>query len=180
MLNNITSLAASETSASGLSALGVDARAFLIQLITFVLVFFVLKKYAFKPILKVLAERRETIEAGVALGEEMRREKAELEKKTDNILQDARKQADEIIATANDAGREAIKEAETKAGAKADAIVDEAHRRIDQDAARVRKQLESELVGLVADATEAIIEEKIDAKKDDALIKRALKESAKA
>jgi F-type H+-transporting ATPase subunit b len=94
------------------------------------------------------------------------------------MLQEARKGADEIISNANDTGREAIKEAEEKAKLKADSIVEEAHRRIDQDAARVRKQLESELVGLVADATEAVIEEKVDAKKDEALIKRALKEIA--
>ena len=178
MLTNITTLAASESGGSGLSALGVDAKAFIIQLITFVLVFFVLKKYAFKPILKILAERRETIEAGVALGEEMRREKSQTEQKMTDMLQEARKGADEIISNANDTGREAIKEAEEKAKLKADSIVEEAHRRIDQDAARVRKQLESELVGLVADATEAVIEEKVDAKKDEALIKRALKETA--
>lgn len=178
MLTNITTLAASESGGSGLSALGVDAKAFIIQLITFVLVFFVLKKYAFKPILKILAERRETIEAGVALGEEMRREKSQTEQKMADMLQEARKEADEIISNANDTGREAIKEAEEKAKLKAGAVVDEAHRRIDQDAARVRKQLESELIGLVADATEAVIEEKVDAKKDEALIKRALKETA--
>ena len=41
--------------------------------------------------------------------------------------------------------------------------------------ARARKQLEGELAGLVADATEAVIDEKIDAKKDAQLIERALK-----
>jgi len=53
--------------------------------------------------------------------------------------------------------------------------VAEADSRIKQDTDRARRQLETELVGLVADATEAIIDEKIDARKDAGLIERALK-----
>jgi F-type H+-transporting ATPase subunit b len=174
----VTTFAAEES--SGLSALGVDGRAFLIQLITFVLVFFVLKRYAFGPILKALNERRETIEQGVKLGEEMQRERAKLEKEIEKVLHEARRQADDIMATANDAGRQAIREAEDKARAKAEGILESAEARIVQDTSRARRQLEKELAGLVAEATEAIIEEKVDANKDAQLIERALKEGRPA
>jgi F-type H+-transporting ATPase subunit b len=167
--------AAAESSSSGLGALGVDPKAFIIQLITFVLAFLVLKRFAFKPILKVLGERRETIENGVKLGEKMKQEEAKLAAKVDETLHEARKEADQIIATAQDSGRQAVREAEEKARAKADGIVKEAESRIVQETARARQHLESEVVGLVADATEAIISEKVDAKKDAALIERALK-----
>ena len=66
-------------SSSGLGALGINASAFVIQLITFILVFLVLRQWAFKPILKILNERRETIEKGVKLGQEMAEEKKLLE-----------------------------------------------------------------------------------------------------
>ena len=68
-----------------------------------------------------------------------------------------------------------MREAETKAHEKADAIIKEAKQHTLQDVARARKQLEQELIGLISDATEAIIDEKIDAKKDAALIDKALK-----
>lgn len=161
---------------SGLSALGVDGRAFLIQLITFILAYFVLRRFAFGPILKVLRERRETIESGVKLGEEMRKEQAELEAKVEATLHKSRQEADKIIAGAQDAGREAIRAAEEKAREKAAGILKQAESRIIQDTARARKQLERELVSLVSDATEAILDEKIDDKKDTALIERLLKE----
>lgn len=167
-------------SASGLGALGVDGRAFVIQLITFVLVYLVLKRYAFKPIIKALRERREIIENGVKLGEQMQKEKAELEQKVAEALQNARKEADNIMASAQESGREAIREAEAKAKQKAESIVDEAERRIAQDVARTRQKLEDELVTLVADATEAVLEEKVDAKKDSQLIERALKQKVVA
>ncbi len=163
-------------SSSGLGALGFDGKAFVIQLITFVLALLVLRRYAFGPILKVLRERRETIEQGVKLGEQMRREQAEMEDKVVKALQAARQQADQIIAGAQDSGRQAIRAAEDKARDKDAGVLKDADARIAQDTARARQGLEKELVGLVSDATEAIIEEKVDAKKDADLIRRALKE----
>lgn len=162
-------------SSSGLGALGVDGRALIIQLVTFVLVFWVLKRFAFGPITKVLQDRRALIESGVKIGEEMQKEKVRTEAKISSALTDARKRADEILAAANEAARDNLRDAETKAREKADAILEEAKRRSVQDISRARKQLESELVGLISDATEAIIEEKVDAKKDASLIDKALK-----
>ncbi len=164
-------------SSSGLGALGVDGKAFVIQLITFVLAYFVLRRYAFSPILKVLKERRETIEGGVKLGESMRQEKAAFEQKVSVLLQEARQQADAIIAGAQDTARDTVREAEEKAKQKATGILKDAESRIAQEAARVRQQLDKELVNLVAEATEAVLEEKVDAQKDAGLIERALKGS---
>src|SRR5882757_591494 len=173
MITTVTQFA---DSSSGIGALGIDGKAFIIQLVTFLLAFWVLKRYAFKPIIKLMDERHKTIEDGVKLGEKMRAEEAKMEDKVARALQDARKEADGIIAGAQDTGRSAIREAEDKARDKAAGILKEAEGRIATDTARARKQLEKELVGLISDATEAIIDEKVDAKKDAALIDRALKE----
>ena len=162
-------------STSGIGALGFDSKAFLIQLITFILAYLVLRRWAFGPIIKVLRERRETIENGVKLGDQLKQEEAALEAKVEKTLQETRQKADGIIADAQDNGRQRVKEAEDKAREKAAGVAAEAESRIAQDTARARKSLEKELVGLVSDATEAVVEEKIDAKKDAALIDRALK-----
>lgn len=161
--------------ASGLSALGVDPKAFVIQLITFLLAYLVLKRFAFKPILKIMDERRRTIEDGVQLGEDMKKERAELEKQIASELAKARTEADTIIANSQDAARQVAADVETKAQRKADGMVGEAKSRIKQEEARSRQKLKGELVGLISDATEAIIDEKVDAKKDAQLIDQALK-----
>jgi len=165
-------------SSSGLGALGLDGKALIIQLVTFVLAFWVLQHWAFKPIIKMMERRRETIEKGVKLGEQMQKEQAELEKKVSQALHEARKEADGILAEAKSQGRQAVQEAEAKAKEKAEGIVASAEERIKRDASRARKQLETELVGLISDATEAIIDEKVDAKKDATLIDKAMKERA--
>ncbi len=169
----LTHFAATET--SGIGALGIDGKAFVIQLLTFLLALLVLKKWAVKPILKVMDERRRTIESGVNLGDEMKQRQALLAKEIAEKLQDARAQADGIIASSEEAARDAAAAIESKAHAKADGILKEAEGRIAQDTARARKKLESEIVGLISDATEVIVDEKVDAKKDAALIDKALK-----
>ena len=172
----IASLTQFGDSSSGLGSLGIDGEAFVIQLVTFVIAFWVLQRYAFKPILKVLNRRRETIESGVKLGEQMQKERVALEASVAEALHKARRDADTILAAANEAARESIRDAETKARAKADSIINEAKERTAQDVKRARKELEQELVGLISEATEVIIDEKVDAKKDAELINRALKE----
>jgi F-type H+-transporting ATPase subunit b len=164
-------------SAEGIGALGISLTSLIIQLVTFVLVYLVLRKWAFGPILRILQQRRETIENGVRLGEEMKLEKAKLDKAVAKELHDARVKADAIVADAETAARETVRTAEETAQNKAAIIVKEGKERGEQEVARARKALESELVGLISDATEAIIGEKVDAKKDAVLIDRALKES---
>ena len=175
MLQSLTFFGAEAT---GLAALGFDGQAFLIQLITFALAYFVLRRFAFGPILKVLRERRETIENGVKLGIEMKQERAKLEAEVEKVLHKTRQEADKIINDAQESGRQAIREAEDKARQKAAGVLKEADSRITQDVARARKQLEKETVALIAETTEAILDEKIDTPKDTALIQKFLKGKA--
>ncbi|HEX7368538.1 MAG TPA: ATP synthase F0 subunit B, partial [Candidatus Saccharimonadales bacterium] len=90
----ITAIAQFGDSASGIGALGVDGKAFIIQLVSFIIAFLVLKKWAFGPIVQMMERRRKTIESGVSLGEEMKKEQTALEARVETALRDARRQAD--------------------------------------------------------------------------------------
>lgn len=172
----VTQLTQFADSSSGLGSLGIDGKAFIIQLVTFVLAYLVLRHWAFGPILKIMRERRNTIENGVKLGEKMKQEEAEAEVKIEKKLHEARAKADEILAGARDTSKQMVADAENDARAKAQGILDAAGERIEQETTQARRQLEKELVGLVSEVTGAVLEEKVDAKKDAALIERALKE----
>lgn len=161
--------------ASGLAALGVDGKAFLIQFVTFVLVFFVLKKYAFTPIIASLEARRKTIEDGLKLTTEMVEERAKLEKEVAKIEQEARKESDQILASTRDQADGIVKAAELKAQAKADNMMSDAKKKIEEETLRARRSLEKDMVNLVVEATEFVAHEKIDATKDKKLIADALK-----
>ena len=96
---------------SGIGALSLNGHDFLIQLISFILVFLILKKFAFKPILKIMAERKKLIEDGVATGEQMKKEKALLEEEIATSLHEAREKADSVINSAQQEARELVQKA---------------------------------------------------------------------
>jgi len=181
MLYTLLAAEAAEHADSGspLAALGVDGKSLLFQLITFVLVFLILKKFAFKPITKMLAERRKVIADGILLGEQMEKEKANLDAKSETVIRDARHEADKIIAIAHKESRELIQNAEKDAKVKVEAIIKDADAKIGEDADRARRAVEKDIVGLVSEATEAVVHEKVDAKKDSEVIDKVLKDRKK-
>jgi F-type H+-transporting ATPase subunit b len=157
------------------SALGISGQAFIIQLITFLIAFLVLRQWAFKPILKVLDERRKRIEDGLRLGEQMEMEKAKLDERVSQELHKVRAEADRIITDAEATAKKTVQAAEDAARKRADEIVKSANEQIAYATKRERERLKQEIVELVSDVSEAIIGEKVDAKKDATLIDKALK-----
>lgn len=155
--------------------LGFSVEAFLFQIITFVLIFTLLKKFAFDRIVRMLDKRHKTIEAGVKHGLEMEKEKAKMEEMTAKIVRDARHEADAIIGDAQKEGRELVREAEKSAHKKSEAMLSDAEERINEEARQAKHRLEKEIAGLVSEATEAVVESKVDAKKDADIIDRAVK-----
>jgi F-type H+-transporting ATPase subunit b len=105
----------------------------------------------------------------------MQKEKVELDAQVEKNLAKARNEADKIIADAQAEAKSTVEQSEQNAKTKAKAILDDANTKIKQDTLLARKKLEKELIGLIGDATEAIIDEKVDPKKDAALIDKAIK-----
>ena len=167
--------AAEEEEASGFAALGFDPKAFIIQLITLLLVFYILKRYVFGRIIDLLEKRRQKIEEGLKLTAQMTEEKAKLDRESAEMRAAARKAADEVISAGHQQAATMVKEAETAAAEKAQNIIAEARKKTEDEIARARRNLEHEMVDLVIDATEAVKRKKLDSKKDNALIADALK-----
>lgn len=160
--------------AEGIAALGIDPLAILAQAVTFIVLFWIVKKFALDGIVNTLEERRKTIDKGVSLGIEMEAEKSKLDQAVEAKLKEARVEADKILADASKEAGVIVKNAEIKAGEKVEGMVADAHARIADDIRMAKQDLEKEVVYLVAEATEVIINEKLDVKKDESLIKRAL------
>lgn len=176
LISPVMAAEAASEHAGGLSALGIDFKGLVLQVITFVLVFLILKKFAFDKILKALEERRVAIDKGVYLGQEMEAEKTKLEERIDKALKDARIEADKVLNEARADAAAVLKQAEADAAHKTETMIAQAHSKIDDDINQARQALEGELLDLVSEATEAIIDERLDVKKDQALIKKALSE----
>jgi F-type H+-transporting ATPase subunit b len=172
----ITRFGAEEAeSAEGIAALGFDTKAFVIQLITALIVIYILQRYVFGRVVTMLEKRREAVEESMRASSEAMEMREKLEKDTAKALAEARQEADHILARTQEQASQIIKDAEESAVNKANNLVSEARKKIDEETARARRKLEAEVVELVIEATEVVAGEKLDAKKDSALLTRALK-----
>lgn len=159
---------------TGIAVLGLDFKALLLQAGVFLLFFLLVKKYALKGIVDTLEHRRNTIDKGVELGLAMQKQKGQFDEELKKLHHQAREQADKIIAQANKEAGQIIKQGEASASQKVDQMLRDATLRIDREMQNARVAMRKEMLGLVAEATEVIIDEKLDAKKDAGLIERAL------
>lgn len=174
----LTNFAAEEASGGLLGALGIDGRLFVTQLIAFLVLLAILRKWVYPPIIRSIDKRQESLDATVKEAAEARKALEKAESKADDILVAARKEADALIARSSEASANAILAAETKAKERAEQIVADARVTLDGDLRKAQALLKKEAVSLVAAATERVIGEKVDAAKDAKLIENALKREA--
>lgn len=171
----VASTAASgEASTSLFQALGIDFKLLISQAIAFLILVFLLGKFVYPLLMKIVDSRREQIEAGLQEAKEAGDALAKAEAKVSDLLAEARKEADDILARTHQEANSVVAEAEEKAKTRAEQIVKDARAQLDVDVAKARQALKAETIQLVAMATEKVVGEKLDASKDANLIKGSL------
>lgn len=153
-----------------LGGFGINALAFLSQLISFGIVFFILWRWGFPAIIRTLDRRQQVIREGVENAERAKRDLAEATANAQKILQDASRQAQERIAQAAkaaEAERARILE-ETRAQQ------EQMHRqyvdRIRQEAARAQADISRLVVNLSINAAERVIGKSVDSNDNRRLV----------
>jgi F-type H+-transporting ATPase subunit b len=136
-----------------LTNFGVNWPAFFAQAIAFGLVLFVLQRYAFKPIIAVLEERRRRIAEGQANAEKIKVQLAESERRYQEILDRANSQAQTLLNEARASSDALGQRRQDEASAEAARIVARAHEATVQEHARVLSDVKRELGRLVIDTT---------------------------
>ncbi|MDX2226462.1 MAG: F0F1 ATP synthase subunit B [Verrucomicrobiae bacterium] len=127
------------------------------QIVCFVIVALALKKFAYGPVIKMLEERRKLIEEGLANAEKARRDMAETEKRTRELLTQASSQADAIIAEAKDAAARIAAAESQKAIAQAEQIIRQAHEVALMDREKMKSELRREIGALVIQTTAKVL-----------------------
>lgn len=178
MLSSTLNFAESSGSSGsgGISALGLNVKAFIFQLVAFLIVLLVLKRYVFPRLVTTLEQRRKTLEDSLEHAKQTEQALNNAEKKATQMLAEARVLADEALLEAKKAASAFIAEAESTASTRASLIIKDAEAHLDQEREKLRHELKNELKDLVADATQTIIGKKLDSKSDTELIKSSIKE----
>lgn len=176
MIQILTQLA-STAEPEGIAALGIDPWAILAQGATFLLFLFLIKKFALGKIVTTLEQRRTAINDSLDKAEALTKQNDEAERRVNELLHEARKEAEEVIAMSHEEAGSIVQEAQDAAEAKAKKIITDGMAQIDQQVIKAQEELKKQTLELVSQATSALLGETVDAKKHEALVTKALKES---
>jgi F-type H+-transporting ATPase subunit b len=132
---------------------GWNWKLFLSQVVSFCIVAFLLRRFAYRPILAVLEERRRKIEEGQLNAEKIRKELAEAEKRYQEIIAKGNADAQKMIDEARTSAAHLSERKQQEAVAAAEQIVAKAREASAIEHERTMAQLKRELGRLVVDTT---------------------------
>jgi F-type H+-transporting ATPase subunit b len=171
-------LLADSTGIGGLfTALGLNVQALVGNTLAFLIIAWVLGKFVFPSLIKALDAKKDELEAAVRMEGEAKQALNKAEDTAGDVVADARKAADEILAAAKADATAQIELAREKATAQGKRLVAEAHEQLERDVLAARRDLKTETAKLVAEATGAILGEKLDSEQDNKLIGRSLEKN---
>jgi F-type H+-transporting ATPase subunit b len=158
-----------------LSELGIDWKMFLAQIFNFLILLWALKRFAYPAILKMLEERTARIEKGLADAKAAAQKLEEIGEQEKKVLAEAREAAAKLLKDAEAMAKKNSEAAQQKAREDAERLIELAHRQLAAEKAQMVSEAKAELSGVIIAAIEKILVHKIDAAKDDELIKAALR-----
>lgn len=136
---------------------GVTWSKFGAQVILFLLVYLILKKFAFAPIIATFEARRRTIEEGQTNAEKIKRQLAESELRCQEILRKANADAQRIIEEARNSSESITQKQLQQAIKDAENIIIKANESVSLDRARMIAEVKTEMLHLVIDTTSKVV-----------------------
>lgn len=158
-----------------LAKLGIDGKLLLAQAINFAVLFWVLRRFAYQPMLDFLEKRAIRIEQGLKDAEAAKAKLGEMEEKEKSVLLQARTEAKNIIALAETAAKKRDAERALETEARVKQLLSEAEMKIREEKEKAMASAKAEIGALVMLSVEKILREKVDVAKDKELLEKVIR-----
>ncbi len=126
-------------------------------LLAFLIVLFILKKYAWTPIINSLNEREKSIAESIEIAEKVKAEMAQLQSENENLLAKAREERAEMLREAKVTKDKIIAEAKEQAKAEANKVLSDLQVTIDNRKVAAINDLKSQMGVLVVEMAEKVL-----------------------
>ncbi len=160
-------------------ALGINLKILLAQLVNFSVLVFVLWRFAYKPVMKVLKDRREKIIQGVKSAEASEEKLAQAKTKEKEIITEAKKEALKIVEESKKRGEEKYEEIVNKSKEDIGQIINQEKDKIRQEKEEVLLEIRQEIGSLLSLGITKFLDKKIDKENDEAIITEVSKQLQK-
>jgi F-type H+-transporting ATPase subunit b len=161
----------------GISDLGINLPVLLGQLLSFTLLLIVLRLLVYKPVLKLLDERRERIQEGLNAADRGREQGEQAAREAQAQMESARREGQQIIANAQQVAQRIQEEGRQQALQQQDAMLERARSEIQLERDSAISELRKEFADLTISAAEKVIGQSLDRSAHQRLIDRAIAES---
>lgn len=159
-----------------LNALGLDIKIFIAQLINFSVLFLVLYKFGYKPLLRFLDERKATIEKGVDDARQAQAKLLEIAEQEKEIVKNAKKEALAIVEEAKKASELKREKTLSKAREEIGEIINVEKEKMRIEKAETLKEIKKEIAGLIVDSLNMVLPQTMNEKRDQAIIEKIVKD----
>lgn len=134
--------------------------------LAFVIVFYILAKFAWKPILKSLNDREKNISDAILSTEIVKKEMAELKSENEILLAKAREERAQMMREAKETRDKIISEAKEQARAETNKIIADAQGAINQQKMAAITDLKNQVGNLVIEVSEKILRRELSSKEE--------------
>jgi len=153
-----------------------DPGLFFWTIATFLVLVALLSMFAWKPLLKALDARQETIKRSLEDAQAARRELERLQQESTQILKTARIEAESVVSRGWNEAEKLREEVKLKAKSEADAIVKEAQRQIELETGRALRQIRNEVADLSVAIASKVIQRNVTKEDNDRLVQETLRQ----
>lgn len=152
---------------------------FVWQTVLFLALLFLLRKYAWKPILTAVEEREEGIKSALDAADNAKKEMEALNADNEKILREAKAERDSILKEARELKDGIIAEAKTQASEEADKVMASAREQINNEKMAAITELKNQVASLSVDIAEKILKSELkDDNKQKEMVNSALDEAS--
>jgi len=147
--------------------------------IAFMIVFFILKKFAWKPILSSIKERETGIAESLATAERVKAEMAQLKSENETMMAQAREERNRMVKEAKEQGDRMLAEAKEKARLEYDRIIADAQIAIQQQKNAALTDVKNQVGKLVIEVSEKVLRRELANKAEQENYIKSLAENVK-
>ncbi|MDR1339911.1 MAG: F0F1 ATP synthase subunit B [Prevotellaceae bacterium] len=151
-----------------------DAGLLFWMLLSFVILFAVLRKYAWPGILKGISERNRHIEEALVSAQKAKEQLDRFQAESQEIISHAKEEQIKILQEGKKIKDSIIVEAKEQARAEAEKIIDEAHRFIEKQRQEAMKEIDGKIANLSVDVAEIILKKKLEDAEEQRVYARKL------
>lgn len=138
-----------------------DLGYFIWALVAFIIVLFILRKFAWKPIIKSLTEREENIAGAIASAEKVKAEMAKMQSENEALLAQAREERSQLLKEARETKDKIINEAKEQAKIEAGKIVTDAQQAINAQKMAALTDVKNEVGKLVVEVSRKVLKNQL-------------------